>query len=89
MADAYKIKVHKRDEMGSRDVRNLRKEGKIPGVYYSSDSKKSIPFYMVDSDLISAFKSGAHLYQVSIGGKLRNGIFKEVQYHPVTDDIIQ
>ena len=88
MADAYKIEVHKRDEMGSRYVKSLRKEGKIPGVYYSSDSKKSIPFYMVDSDLISAFKSGAHLYQVSIGGKLRNVIFKEVQYHPVTDDII-
>ena len=88
MADAYKIEVHKRDEMGSRDVRSLRKEGKIPGVYYSSDSKKSIPFYMVDSDLISAFKSGAHLYQVSVGDKIRNVIFKEVQYHPVTDDVI-
>ena len=88
MADAYKIEVHKREEIGSRDVRSLRKEGKIPGVYYSSDSKKSTPFYMVDSDLISAFKSGAHLYRVSVGGKLRNVIFKEVQYHPVTDDII-
>ena len=88
MADAYKIKVHKRDKMGSRDVRSLRKEGKIPGVYYSSDSKKSIPFYMVDSDLINAFKSGAHLYLVNVGGKLRNVIFKEVQYHPVTEKII-
>ena len=88
MADAYKIEVHKRDEMRSRDVRNLRKEGKIPGVYYSSDSKSSIPFYMIDSDLLSAFKSGARLYQVSVGGKLRNVIFKEVQYHPVTDAII-
>jgi len=88
MADAYKIEVHKRDEMGSRNVKGLRKEGKIPGVFYSSDSKSSIPFYMLDSDLILAFRSGAHLYQVSVGGKLRNVIFKEVQYHPVTDDII-
>ena len=88
MADAYKIEVHKRDELRSRDVRNLRKEGKIPGVYYSSESKSSIPFYMIDSELLSAFKSGAHLYQVSVGGKLRNVIFKEVQYHPVTDDIL-
>jgi len=88
MADAYKIVVHKRDEMGSRDVKNLRKEGKIPGVYYSSDSKSSIPFYMIDADLTGAFKSGAHLYQVSVGGKMRNVIFKEIQYHPVTDDIL-
>jgi large subunit ribosomal protein L25 len=88
MADAYKIEVHKREEMGSRNVKGLRKEGKIPGVYYSSDSKNSIPFYMLDSDLILAFRSGAHLYQVSVGGKPRNVIFKEVQYHPVTDDIV-
>ena len=27
MADTYKIEVHKREEMGSRNVRNLRKEG--------------------------------------------------------------
>ena len=88
MADAYKIEVHKRDAMGSRDVKNLRKEGKIPGVYYSTDSKSSIPFYILDTDLTLAFRSGAHLYQVSVGGKLRNVIFKEVQYHPVTDDIL-
>ena len=88
MANAFKIEVHKRDEMGSRDVKGLRKEGKIPGVYYSNDSKSSIPFYMIDSDLILAFRSSAHLYQVSVGGKLRNVIFKEVQYHPVTDDIL-
>ncbi len=88
MADAFKIEVHKRDEMGSRDVKGLRKEGKIPGVYYSADSKNSIPFYIIDSDLTQAFRSGAHLYQVSVGGKLRNVIFKEVQYHPVTDDIL-
>ena len=88
MADAFKIEVHKRDEMGSRDVKSLRKEGKIPGIYYSSDSKNSIPFYIMNSDLTQAFRSGAHLYQVSVGGKLRNVIFKEVQYHPVTDDIL-
>ena len=88
MADAFKIEVHKRDEMGSRYVKSLRKEGKIPGIYYSADSKSSTPFYILDSDLTLAFRSGAHLYQVSVGGKLKNVIFKEVQYHPVTDDII-
>ena len=76
MADAYKIKVHKREQMGSLNVKNLRKEGKIPGIYYSSDSKESIPFYVVDLDLISAFKSGSRLYQVSVGGKSQNVIFK-------------
>ena len=88
MADAYKIEVHKRENMGSRFVKNLRKEGKIPGVYYSADSKNSLPFYIIDSDLTQAFRSGAHLYQVSVGGKLRNVIIKDIQYHPVTDKIL-
>ncbi len=88
MADAYKIEVHKRDELGSQNLKNLRKEGKIPGIYYSADSKSSVPFYILSSDLNIAFKSGAHLYQVSVGGKLRNVIFKDVQYHPVKDNIL-
>ena len=41
MADAYKIEVHKRDEMGSRNVKGLRKEGKIPGcLLYTSPSPR-------------------------------------------------
>ena len=88
MAKEYKLEVEKRESTRKSDLKQYRKEGKIPGVYYSTDSKKSTPFYIIYTDLISAFKSGSHLYEVNVGGKTRNVIFKEVQYHPVTDEIL-
>ena len=87
MADAYKIEVHKREEMGSRNVRNLRKEGKIPGVYYSYDSSNLL-FQISESEIRNAINSKANIFSVNVGGKDQNVIFKSVQYHPVTDNII-
>ena len=39
------------------------------------------------SELRNAVKSGAAIFQVSVGGKLRNVIFKSVQYHPVKESV--
>jgi len=88
MADAHKIDINKRNWTSKREVKNNRKNGKIPGIYYSSDSKESIPLFIEESEFAEVLKSGAHLYQVKVGSKLRNVIFKEVQYHPVTDQVL-
>jgi large subunit ribosomal protein L25 len=88
MTTEYKIEVHRRELLGKQDVKKLRAEGKIPGIYYSQASNKSIPFYMEKKELHNAFKSDAHLYKVKVGGKLRTVIFKDIQYHPVTEEIL-
>ena len=47
MADEYKIEVHKRETSNKKsDLKTLRKEKKIPGVYYSFDSRNSSPLYI-------------------------------------------
>ena len=83
MAKEYKIEIEKRES--SENVKYLRKDGGIPGVYYSHDSKESLLFKMEMAELRQAIKSGAQIFKVSVGGKLRDVIFKSVQYHPVTD----
>jgi len=85
MAREYKLEIEKRQ--ADVKLKNLRKEGVIPGVYYSHDSKESILFQMQLSELRNAVKSGAAIFQVSVGGNLRNVLFKSVQYHPVTDSV--
>ena len=83
MAKEYKLEIEKRTLGDS--LKHLRSENIIPGVYYSHDSKESILFQMNLSELRNAIKSGAAIFQVSVGGKLRNVIFKSVQYHPVKE----
>jgi len=85
MAREYKLEIEKRQT--DVKLKHLRKDGLIPGVYYSHDSNESILFQMQLSELRNAVKSGAAIFQVSVGGNLRNVLFKSVQYHPVTEDV--
>ncbi len=84
----FKLEVAKREAHGKKAIKEIRREGGIPGVYYSHDSKASIPFTITKDEIHEAKKSGAHIFNISVGSKKRNVIFKSVQYHPVTDEIL-
>ena len=51
MATEYKLEVQKRDKYGKKASKYLRKNGTIPGIYYSSDSKESISFSIDKTEL--------------------------------------
>ena len=87
MAKEYKLEVEKRDSTKKADLKQYRKEGKIPGVYYSFDSKESINFLVSQSEISNAIKSDANIFAINVGGENRNVLFKSVQYHPVTEQI--
>jgi len=84
----FKLDLNKRESSGKKASKQVRREGGIPGVYYSHNSKESIPFSIDQKELFEAQKSGARIFNISVGTKKRNVIFKSVQYHPVTDDIL-
>ena len=87
MAKQFKLTVEKRAVEGSKALRALRNELKIPGVYYSYEGN-NILFQISESEIKHAIQSGANIFTVNVGGKNQNVIFKSVQYHPVTDKII-
>ena len=88
MATEFNLTVNKRNISGKSKIKNMRRENKIPGIYYSHDSKQSISLYINSNDLISAQKSDAKIFTINVGNKKRNVLFKSVQYHPVTDEIL-
>ena len=89
MANEFKIEVHKRELSAKKsDMKILRREQKIPGIFYSFDSKESIPLYIDQKTFTEASKSGAKIFNITVGKDKRNVIFKSIQYHPVTDDIL-
>ena len=88
MAKEYKLEVEKRDSTKKSDLKKYRKDGKIPGVYYSYDSKKSINFLVTQAEINAAIKSDANIFLINVGGENKNVLFKSVQYHPVTDQMI-
>ena len=46
MAQEFKLDIFKRDALSKSRVKALRNENSIPGIFYSYNSKESIPFYI-------------------------------------------
>ena len=85
----YKIEVQKRDLSSKKSfVKGLRRNGDIPGIYYSHDSKESIPFLVTEKVLREALKSDSQVYKFNVGSKLRDVIIKTIQYHPITEAML-
>ena len=86
---SHKIEVDKRELSNKKSyVKNLRNMESIPGIYYSHDSKDSIPFSVTKKVMNDALKSDAQVYQISVGSKTRDVIIKSVQYHPISDEML-
>ncbi len=85
--EEYLIKAQIREKAGTSYSRKLRREGKIPGIFYSQDLKP-IQFFCEPNDLkgLKSHESGVVL--LVIGDKKINGLIRDIQYEPVSDKII-
>ena len=87
--EGFKIEVDKRELSSKKSfVKSIRNIGSVPGVYYSHDSKQSIPFSVNKKLLNQALKSTTQIYQITVGGKKRDVIIKSIQYHPISEQIL-
>jgi large subunit ribosomal protein L25 len=82
----FELKALQRTSLGKKDSKNLRKNKQVPCVLYGG--KENIHF----SALVSDFKNLVythHVYVVdlNIEGKKHLAVMKEIQFHPVSDDI--
>lgn len=87
MASEFKLELEKREQIGYQASRELRYQGYTPGVFYSA-GHDPITFSIERRHLHDALQSQSHVYSVSVGGKNLHAIFKEIQYHPMTEEII-
>ena len=88
MANEHKIEINKREQPSKKELKKMRKDGNIPGIYYSGGSAESIPIIIAKHDFNLAVKSGARIFNIAVGDKKQNVLFKSVQYHPVTEEVI-
>ena len=51
MAKEYKLEVQKRESGKKSDLKKYRKDGMIPGIYYSHNSKNSINFLVSQTEI--------------------------------------
>ena len=69
MATKHKIEINKRENLSRQGLKELRKTGNIPGIYYAGGSNNSIPIFITKQDLNLAIKSGARIFNIAVGEK--------------------
>jgi large subunit ribosomal protein L25 len=76
-----------RESVGKKDAKKHRKEGNIPCVMYGGE--KQIHFVASDKAFRKLiFTPEVYLFSIDIAGTTYNTIIQDIQYHPVTDNIL-
>jgi len=76
-----------RENVGKRDAKELRYEGKVPAVLYGG--KEQAHFAVVITDLKDAiYTPEANFLEIDINGSKTKAIIKELQFHPLTDVLL-
>ena len=83
----YKLSVTDRTKFGTKESSQIRKKGLIPAVlYYSGEKNNHIS--IDQSVFFHALQSSQRVYEIKQGKEKQFVMIKEIQYHPVTDEII-
>ena len=73
-----------RENVGKRDAKELRYEGKVPAVLYGGTEQSH--FAVVSTDLKDAiYTPEANFVEITLGTQKVKAIIKELQFHPLTD----
>ena len=83
----YKLDIENREIIGKKATKDLRKSGRVPSVlYFKGEEPLSIS---VEKRLLyKAMKSEQRIYEMDINNEAQYVMIKEIQYHPVTDDVM-
>ena len=83
----YKLNIADRTRTRTKGAKTLRREGLIPGIlYYAGATNVNIS---VDKlVLYHALQSGQHIFEIELDGNTQFTMIKELQYHPVTDEVL-
>jgi large subunit ribosomal protein L25 len=83
----FELTGKKREALGKKDSAKLRSEGNVPCVLFGVENP--IHFYVVKADLKKLiYTPNVYLVNLEIEGKKHQAIMKDLQFDPVTDEVI-
>jgi len=81
------LKASRRDEIGTRRVKPLRRRGLIPAVVYGH-GEQPVAITLSQHDVGVAVAHGERLLEMELDGAMQNVLLKEVQYDPMGQEIL-
>jgi len=76
-----------RENVGKKDAKKLRREGFVPSVIYGGEAQVHLAIPIADFRHL-VFSPEIAFVEIDVDGKVYRAILQDVQYHPVTDNIL-
>ncbi|MBW4888740.1 50S ribosomal protein L25/general stress protein Ctc [Mucilaginibacter sp. HMF5004] len=76
-----------RENVGKRDAKELRYDGKVPAVLYGGETQTHFAVSVADLKPV-VYTPVVHFIDLEIAGKKTQAIIKDIQFHPLTEMII-
>ncbi len=86
-ASYYKLDIENREVVGKKATKAIRRSGLVPSVLYFK-GEEPLSLSVNKKALNKAMKSDQRIYEMEIENKSQYVMIKEVQYHPVTDEVL-
>ena len=83
----YKLDIENREVVGKKATKTLRRSGKVPSVLYFK-GEEPLSISVNNKALNKAMKSEQRIYEMEIDNESQYVMIKEIQYHPVTDEVL-
>lgn len=86
----FELNGSARTGLGKKATKALRKEDKIPAIIYGGDKGADATHFVVTKNDVRKliYTPEIFLVNLTLDGKAQKAILKEVQVHPVTDEIL-
>ena len=85
--EIFNLKGDLRTEFGKKNAKANRNEGNIPCVIYGGENSFSFVVKPMDVKHL-VYSSKFKTVNLEVDGKSFNAILKDIQFHPVTDEIV-
>lgn len=83
----FKLEGTLREGLGKKATKALRSSELVPCVLYGG--KENVHFQVKVADLRNLiYTPNVYIVELTIGGKKTNAVMKEIQFHPVKDNIL-
>ncbi len=81
------LKGSKREVIGKKPTKELRKEGKVPGVLYGGNE---VVHFAIDAKQLKSlvYTPNVYIVKLDIDGTQVDAIMQDIQFHPVSDNIL-
>ena len=90
MSEAMKFTAEERMKAGKGTARAIRREKKIPAVIYGDNKEPVMISLPLKEVTLEVFKGHffTNICEITIGGKVHKVIARDVQFHPVADNVL-